>query len=91
MSKGEIVARAPRRVLDDAARRTATVTLILMSGKELTGMVMAVGADAGEAVVAIALDDRARRPIAHLRLDAVVGVIVDDQLAQPSEPPADGP
>ncbi len=89
MSLVEVVARAPRRVLDDAARRNATVTLILMSGKELTGVVMAVGADAGEAVVAIALDDRARRPIAHLRLDAVVGVIVDEQLAHAGEPPAD--
>lgn len=86
MSKVEIVARAPRRVLDDAARRQASVTLILASGKELTGVVMAVGADAGEAVVALALDDRARRPIAHLRLDAVVGVIIDEHLVHGGEP-----
>ena len=86
-SKGDVVARAPRRVLDDAARRTATVTVILASGRELTGAVMAVGADAGEAVVALALEDRPRA-LAQIRLDAVVAVILDleEPLARPAEP-----
>lgn len=88
VSKNDVVARAPRRVLDDAARRTATVTVILASGKELTGAVLAVGADAGEAVVALALDEP-RRSVAHLRLDSVVGVITDEQLAPPADASGD--
>lgn len=89
MAVGVVAARAPRRVLDDAARRGGTVTVILASGRELTGVVLATGADAGEAVLALVLPlADGRRSVTHVRLDAVVAVIVDDPVGSGDEPPA---
>lgn len=95
----ELNPRAPRRLLDELAGKAARaaaqgkdrpqVTVMLATGRELAGRVVAIGDEGGVVVLALHVGGPASAPtVTHVRVDQVIAVTVD---VAPDKPAFDGP